>query len=88
MSEVITSLADPAANIIFGAVVDDQYKGELQVTVIATGFATPSSINSGKGGGLGGPPSSDPSSWWWRWASMAEGKWCPPRLLLVNEVDS
>ena len=59
-SEVITSLADPAANIIFGAVVDDNYKGELQVTVIATGFATPSSINSGKGGDSGGPPPPTP----------------------------
>ena len=60
VSEVITSLADPAANIIFGAVVDDNYKGELQVTVIATGFATPSSINSGKGGDSGGPPPPTP----------------------------
>ena len=60
VSEVITSLADPAANVIFGAVVDDQYKGELQVTVIATGFATPSSINSGKGGDSGGPPPPTP----------------------------
>jgi cell division protein FtsZ len=57
VSEVITSLADPTANIIFGAVVDDQYKGELQVTLIATGFATPSSINAGQqGGNSGGPP--------------------------------
>ena len=61
VSEVITSLADPTANIIFGAVVDDQYKGELQVTLIATGFATPSSINAGQqGGNSGGPPPPTP----------------------------
>ena len=39
VSEVVTGLADPAANVIFGAVVDDRYEGELHVTIIATGFA-------------------------------------------------
>lgn len=34
----MTSLADPSANIIFGAVVDDRYTGEIHVTIIATGF--------------------------------------------------
>lgn len=37
VSEVVTSLADPACNIIFGAVVDDMYEGEIHVTIIATG---------------------------------------------------
>jgi len=36
---VVTSLADPSANIIFGAVVDDRYTGEIHVTIIATGFS-------------------------------------------------
>lgn len=35
----MTSLADPSANIIFGAVVDDRYNGEVHVTIIATGFS-------------------------------------------------
>ncbi|CAM6090521.1 unnamed protein product [Calypogeia fissa] len=39
VSQVVTSLADPAANIIFGAVVDDKYTGEVHVTIIATGFS-------------------------------------------------
>ncbi|KAJ4976704.1 hypothetical protein NE237_001810 [Protea cynaroides] len=43
VSQVVTSLADPSANIIFGAVVDDryngEYNGEIQVTIIATGFS-------------------------------------------------
>ncbi|KAK1257218.1 hypothetical protein QJS04_geneDACA022678 [Acorus gramineus] len=39
VSQVVTSLADPSANIIFGAVVDDRYTGELHVTIIATGFS-------------------------------------------------
>ena len=35
----MTSLADPGANVIFGAVIDDQYEGEVHVTIIATGFS-------------------------------------------------
>jgi len=37
-AEVVTSHADPNANVIFGAVIDDSMKDEVQVTVIATGF--------------------------------------------------
>jgi cell division protein FtsZ len=40
VSQVVTSLADPSANVIFGAVIDDKYEGEVHVTIIATGFAT------------------------------------------------
>lgn len=39
VSEVVTSLADPSANVIFGAVIDDAYEGEIHVTIIATGFS-------------------------------------------------
>lgn len=39
VSQVVTSLADPSANIIFGAVIDDRYAGEIHVTIIATGFS-------------------------------------------------
>ncbi|KAL6553382.1 Cell division protein FtsZ 1 [Orobanche gracilis] len=38
VSQVVTSLADPSANIIFGAVVDERYNEEIHVTIIATGF--------------------------------------------------
>jgi len=37
-SEIIAEAADPEANIIFGAVIDDNMKDEIRVTVIATGF--------------------------------------------------
>ena len=37
-SEVIYDVVDPDANIIVGAVVDEQLEGEIHVTVIATGF--------------------------------------------------
>jgi cell division protein FtsZ len=37
-AEVVTSAADPNANIIFGAVIDDSMGDEVRVTVIATGF--------------------------------------------------
>lgn len=35
---IIQEAADPEANIIFGAVVDEELKEEIRVTVIATGF--------------------------------------------------
>ncbi len=38
-AEVIYNVADANANIIFGAVIDPQMQGEVQVTVIATGFS-------------------------------------------------
>ena len=37
-AEIIASVADGDANIIFGAVIDDSLGDELRVTVIATGF--------------------------------------------------
>jgi cell division protein FtsZ len=39
-AEVVTSHADPNANVIFGAVIDDSLKDEVRVTVIATGFGS------------------------------------------------
>jgi cell division protein FtsZ len=38
-AKVITDAADPEANIIFGAVIDDNYTGEIKCTVVATGFS-------------------------------------------------
>jgi len=37
-AKVITGAADPDANIIFGAVINENYTGEIKVTVVATGF--------------------------------------------------
>ena len=37
-AEVVTGAADPNANVIFGAVIDDAMGDEVRVTVIATGF--------------------------------------------------
>lgn len=37
-AEIIAEAADPEANIIFGAVIDENLKDEISVTVIATGF--------------------------------------------------
>ncbi|MFW5787105.1 MAG: cell division protein FtsZ [Bacillota bacterium] len=37
-ARVIQEVADPDANIILGAVIDEQFDEEAQVTVIATGF--------------------------------------------------
>ncbi|HIN02745.1 MAG TPA: cell division protein FtsZ [Candidatus Marinimicrobia bacterium] len=38
---IIFEEAGPSANIIFGAVIDDELKDEIRVTVIATGFNIP-----------------------------------------------
>jgi len=37
-AEAIYEVVDPSANIIFGAVIDERLQGEIQITVIATGF--------------------------------------------------
>lgn len=37
-ARIIQEVADPDANIILGAVIDENYDEEVQVTVIATGF--------------------------------------------------
>lgn len=49
-SEIIAEAADPEANIIFGAVIDESLKEEVRVTVIATGFDQQKS-SFGKTGG-------------------------------------
>jgi cell division protein FtsZ len=41
-AEIVQAAADPDANIIFGAVIDEQRGEEVTVTVIGTGFAPPS----------------------------------------------
>lgn len=38
-AEIVIQAADPEANIIFGAVIDDGLRDEVRVTVIATGFS-------------------------------------------------
>lgn len=37
-AKVVTQSADPAAKVIFGAIIDESLKDEVKVTVIATGF--------------------------------------------------
>jgi len=37
-AQIVQKAADPDANIIFGAVIDDRLDGEVRITVIATGF--------------------------------------------------
>lgn len=37
-AEVIYDLVDPAANLIFGAVIDQSLNGQVSITLIATGF--------------------------------------------------
>eukprot|EP00270_Netrium_digitus_P017699 TRINITY_DN655_c0_g1_i1.p1 TRINITY_DN655_c0_g1~~TRINITY_DN655_c0_g1_i1.p1 ORF type:complete len:471 (+),score=112.75 TRINITY_DN655_c0_g1_i1:275-1687(+) len=60
-SQVVTELADPSANIIFGAVVDEKFNGQIHVTIIATGFSASfqNSVSSEKRATAGGGRSSD-----------------------------
>jgi len=39
-SSIIQEAADPEANIIFGAVLDERMSEEVKITVIATGFGS------------------------------------------------
>ncbi|HLS88791.1 MAG TPA: cell division protein FtsZ [Sphingobacteriaceae bacterium] len=41
---IITEAADPDANIIFGAVIDEELTDTIRVTVIATGFGSPREV--------------------------------------------
>ncbi len=40
-ADIVAEAADPEANIIFGAVIDESLEDEVRVTVIATGFEEP-----------------------------------------------
>ncbi|HBV33580.1 TPA: cell division protein FtsZ [Patescibacteria group bacterium] len=44
-ARVITASADPNAKIIFGAIIDENLKDEIRITVIATGFSQLSKKN-------------------------------------------
>lgn len=48
-AEIISQAADPEANIIFGAVIDEKLGDEVRVTVIATGFDAPREKRDAKG---------------------------------------
>jgi cell division protein FtsZ len=43
---VIYENVDPAANIIFGALVDERMQGEMSITVLATGFQTEEEVRT------------------------------------------
>jgi cell division protein FtsZ len=47
-AELVAQAADPNANIIFGAVIDDNLPDEIRITVIATGFETREKVKSKK----------------------------------------
>ena len=53
----VADMADPEANIIFGAVIDEKMTDEIRVTIIATGFEP----KRAKPGSPGSPGSRVPS---------------------------
>jgi cell division protein FtsZ len=52
-AEVVRRVADPEVNLIFGAVINPEMKGDLQVTVIATGFSGIAKRQTGAGQAVG-----------------------------------
>ena len=68
-AEVVTGHADPNANVIFGAVIDETLGEDVRVTVIATGFGggrprrkrvEPASVTSAASSSESSVPSFDP----------------------------
>lgn len=53
-AEIISQAADPDANIIFGAVIDENLHDEIRVTVIATGFDHDQRVRRAVGGPMSG----------------------------------
>ncbi|KAJ7548691.1 hypothetical protein O6H91_07G022800 [Diphasiastrum complanatum] len=49
-AEIVCSMADPNANVIFGAVIDDSFHGTIRMTVIATGFQDPAAESTNRKG--------------------------------------
>ncbi len=45
-ADIVAEAADPEANIIFGAVIDESMKDDVRVTVIATGFDSLPTVKS------------------------------------------
>ncbi len=52
-AEIVRRVADPEVNLIFGAVINPEMKGEIQVTVIATGFSAVAKRQTGAGQAVG-----------------------------------
>lgn len=60
-AEVIYESVDPNANIIFGALIDENMSGEIAITVIATGFPL-AGVEPDAAGGVGGGAARSSSS--------------------------
>jgi cell division protein FtsZ len=56
---VVTGHADPNANVIFGAVIDESMGDEVRVTVIATGFGGRPRRRRVEAPGATAPPASE-----------------------------
>jgi cell division protein FtsZ len=52
-AEIVRRVADPEVNLIFGAVINPEMKGDIQVTVIATGFSAIAKRQTGAGQAVG-----------------------------------
>ena len=80
-ARVITASADPNAKIIFGAVIDENLKDEIRITVIATGFSNQSKKNITQVN----PPSYSPLSFFKAEKAEELDKKKPARATTVKE---
>jgi cell division protein FtsZ len=61
-AEIVQEAADPDANIIFGAVIDETLKEEIRITVIATGFESERIKNAQKQDVITEKPNNEPKN--------------------------
>lgn len=45
-AKIVQDAADPDANIIFGTVIDDSFKDDIKITLIATGFRDENAVDN------------------------------------------
>ncbi len=62
-AEIVISASDPEVNMIFGAIIDEELKEEIKVTVIATGFENRASAQfpAGQNRRIDPPPAAHPN---------------------------
>lgn len=59
-AEIVISASDPEVNMIFGAIIDENMKEEIKVTVIATGFEHKGTVHSTRKPAASAPSVSEP----------------------------
>ncbi len=83
-AEIVQRSADPEANIIFGAVIDESYDEDIVITVIATGFEMETKPVIGSISGVGSMGSNTTTKPWEQKATSIPSK---PEPVNPNDLD-